>query len=142
MSELLFSIPLLLALVALILGVLRSIFGAWLNHRARLEVLRRLEKNPDLVRSPEEVQDLYKALGATPDGADALDYTMTGMLLCVLGAACIVTGRYLRVGAVAAGTYWGGMVCVLLGLLLAVLGLVIQVLSRAFERQSSRRKPV
>lgn len=130
MAGFLFTIPLVLALVALLLGVLRSIANAWFSHRLRLELLRKLEKHPELVNAPADVQDLYQRLASVPTGATQ-DYALTGIILGVIGAACIITGRVWRIGQLASGVYWGGMACVFLGAGLAVFGLLVHLLSRS-----------
>jgi hypothetical protein len=132
MNELILCIPLLLALLALIMGVARSITGAWLNYRVKLELLKKLERNPELVNSPAEVQNLYERLAPDPRMGPQ-DYTVTGIVLAVIGGACIGVGLWLRFGQIAAGTYWGGIICVIIGALLALLGLFVRFLRRGLE---------
>lgn len=129
MTEVILCIPLLLALLAVIMGVVRALAGAWLNYRVRMELLQKLEKNPELVNSPAEVQELYDRLAPDPE-SNGQDYTVTGVALAALGAACIGTGWMLRFGQTAAGIYLGGMICVALGVLLALVGLFVRVVRR------------
>lgn len=125
MLQLVLSIPLLLALVAVILAVTRSMVAAWFNYRVKLELLRRLEQDPELVSSPEEMRELLRtALPASP--SDTTDYALTGTALGLIGIGCVLIGRMLRVGQFAAGMFWGGMACIAIGLLLVLIGVVLR----------------
>lgn len=137
MVEFLLTIPLFLALVALILGVLRSIVNAWFHHRLRLELLRKLEKHPELVHSPEDVSDLHRRLTTLPAASEPHDYVLTGVFLCTIGAACVIAGRIWRIGQIAAGVYWGGMGCILIGFVLALVGFLL----RTAARQAMAKEP-
>ena len=59
------------------------------------------------------------------------DYTVTGIALAVLGFGCVVAGRFIGLGEFAVGIYIGGMVCVALGILIALLGALIRSLAGA-----------
>jgi hypothetical protein len=134
MAGFLYTVPLVLALTAVVLGVMRSIMTAWLNHRLRLELLRKLEKNPDLVASPGEAQDLYENMTSGAGNSEVQDYTFTGIALGIIGGACLVIGLKWRIGQLAAGVYWGGMICVFLGALLALIGLMVRLLGRSASK--------
>lgn len=135
MVGMLCTIPLVLAVFAIVLGVLRSIVTAWLNYRLRLAVLRKLEKNPEMAGSPAEAQDLFEGLTTVSRDSAPQDYTLTGVALGVIGAGCILVGLNWRMGQLAAGVYWGGMICVFLGALLAMVGLVIGMMARGASRK-------
>lgn len=133
MVGMLCTIPLVLAVFAIVLGVLRSIVTAWLNYRLRLAVLRKLEKNPELAGSPGEAQELFE--GLTKVDSAPQDYTLIGVALGLIGAGCILAGLNWRIGQLAAGIYWGGMICVFLGALLAMVGLVIRMMASGAKRR-------
>ncbi|MDX9972297.1 MAG: hypothetical protein RBU21_04810, partial [FCB group bacterium] len=110
----------------------RSIVTAWLNSRQRLAGQPKLENTPELAGSPGEAQDLFA--GLTKVDSAPQDYTLIGVALGVIGAGCILAGLNWRIGQLAAGIYWGGMICVFLGALLAMVGLVIRMMARGAKR--------
>lgn len=128
MFQLVLSIPLLLALVAVILAVTRSMVSAWFNYRVKLELLRKLEQDPELVNSPEEMQALL-ATGLPASPSDNPDYALTGTALGIIGIGCVLFGRMLRVGQFAAGMFWGGMACIAIGLLLVLIGVILRLVA-------------
>jgi len=105
-------------------GLLRALNRAWLVHRVRLGMLRRLEHDPALVNRLGEVESLLAAVGDEIRPRPALDYVLTGVLLAALGLALAVAGHVLRAGSLAVGTYVGGLISVVLGLVFAAAGLV------------------
>jgi hypothetical protein len=117
-------------LVTLLYGVLYAILRAWLDYRVKMKVLETLDADPNLLRGDDRLAEVLTT-DATPDlPKPRQDYALTGLLIAAIGIGCILFGRLLRVGDVAVGTYLGGVLCLLLGLVMAGLGAVIKVLSR------------
>jgi hypothetical protein len=107
------------------LGILRAIVQTWVDHRVRLVLLENLEQHPD---SREAAQKMLADLDHI-SRRKRHDYTLTGILLALIGLGCATYGRFVGLGRLAVGMHVGGMVCVALGVLLALLGLLIYYLA-------------
>lgn len=130
MNPLYVIIPLLVVIAAVAYGIIRALGRIWLDHQIKVELLERIQQKPELLRSFQEVQSLMNEIPAGPYKANRQDYTVTGIILTLIGIACTVVGRSWGVGTLAVGTYVGGWVCVVLGLVLGFVGLIIRWLSR------------
>ena len=130
MEPFLIVLPLFLALLVVFYGVVHSLLRVWLDYRVRLKFLDKLEKNPDLMQSTAGAQSLFP----TPEGGvkavGRQDFAVTGLALGCIGLVCVVAGRTLRVGQLAVGAYLGGVMCVVLGIILGLLGLLIRAMAR------------
>ncbi len=116
---------LLLVLVGVIgLGIARALFQTWVDHRVRLLLLENLERNPD---APASGREMLENLDRLVDRRRH-DYALTGVFLAGIGLACTGYGRFVGLGRLAVGMYVGGMICVALGVSLALLGLFVQYL--------------
>ena len=122
------AIAALLTATVLIAGAARSLFRGWLELRVRVALLERLEKQPELLRSPEDVQALLAAPSQERPGRHS--YILTGTLLALIGLTCIAIGWAMRIGQLAVGVYLGGYLCVAVGLVLLLLGLLVRMLAR------------
>jgi len=131
MNALLIILPFLLVVGALAYGLLRALIQLWANHRVKVVLLERAEQYPQLLESPDALRTLLTGLSTNAGAYSRLDYALTGVFLMVIGLVCIAMGRLARVGVLAVGTYLGGVICVGLGMVLTVLGLVIRRLARA-----------
>ncbi len=130
MQSALILVPFALVLVTLLYGVLYAILRAWLDYRVKMKLLEKLETNPNLLHGEQRLVQMLTADHGSAPRKPRQDYALTGLLIAAIGVGCILFGRMLRVGDVAVGTYLGGVLCLLLGLVLAGLGAVIKVLSR------------
>lgn len=134
MGLLLVILPLLFVLLTIFIGLVHALFSEWLNYRAKLALLDKIEKNPDMMRSASEIQAAVASVGRGKTGRagryDRQDYAVTGLLLGGIGVACILTGRYLRIGQLAVGLYLGGVVCAVMGVVLGLLGLLIRTMAK------------
>jgi hypothetical protein len=109
-------------------GLVQAFVGAWRAYRGRLETLRRLETNPQLLESePEIMETLDKGEG------ERTNYVVAGLALTGLSLACLVSGRVMGFGQVAVGLYLGGFLGVGIGILLVLLGLVILSIARRVQ---------
>ncbi|NIA14588.1 MAG: hypothetical protein GWP08_10960 [Nitrospiraceae bacterium] len=129
MNPLFIIAPLLLAIVAVLYGVFRTFGRVWLDHRIRLTILEKAERNPQVMDSMNELLDVLSELPGG-SGKSRQDYTVTGVVLALLGLAGILLGRFMHVGQFAVGVYVGGYVCVGLGIALAFLGVFVRWISR------------
>lgn len=123
-------IPLVVVMAAVTYGIARALGHIWLDHRIKLALLDRLQAKPELIESYAEVQ---RILAGVPDGRTGRhqDYAVTGVILAAIGVACVVGGQSLGVGRLAVGLYIGGWVCIVLGVVLALIGLFIRRLARS-----------
>ena len=124
-------LPLVIVLITLAYIVVRSIGHVWLEHRVKLLLLEKLERKPELLRSLNELEELTDSSSSESGGEAKLDFSLTGLFLAVIGTGCVVLYSTVGVGQWAAGVYWGGLVCVLLGFLLVLLGAMLRFLSRS-----------
>ena len=130
MESFLLLIPLVLVLVTLLYSVLYAILRAWLDYRMRMALLDKLDHNPGLLEASVDLQSVIAQQTSPSSSRPRQDFALTGLMIVAIGIGCILFGRLLRVGDVAVGTYLGGFVCLLVGIVLALLGAVVKVLSR------------
>ena len=135
MQPLLLLIPIVIVVVTVLYGVVHALVRAWLDYRLRLAFLAKLERNPALLNDPSSIHEALS--GISLQSGARQQYSFTGLLLAAIGVTCIITGRMLRLGGFAVGAYLGGIVCVLFGLVLAILGFLIH----RFSRRSQRGRP-
>lgn len=128
MGTILIVVPLIVAVVTVLYGVVDSLLRSWFDHRTKLALLDRIEKEPGLL---DRVDGLGSLLTDRPGQRIARqNYLVTGLILLGIGVLAVVTGLTLRFGEVAVGAYLGGVVCVLFGILLALVGLLVRSLSK------------
>ena len=125
-NPLLIVLPILALTFAVAYGAFRSFGRLWIEHKVRLALLERIQEKPELIESFPDLRDLV----FTGNAAGRQSYPLTGVLLGVIGAGCVLGGRALRVGKLAVGIYSGGLICIGLGVLLALAGIAIQWFSR------------
>ncbi len=135
MDDLVRMLPLVVAVGALIYLVVRNLGRVWLDHRVKLALLEKLEQKPELLNSFQELQTLLDGSSSDPEVEQRQDLTLTGVMLAVLGAACVVLYASVGRGVWAVGAYWGGVICVVLGFILALIGLLIRFLTRSPFRE-------
>lgn len=130
MKSIVMTLPLLIVIVTLIYTVIRSIGQVWLEHRVRMALLERLEGKPELLRSFNELHDLLEPNLDEKRPGKRQDFLLTGIVLTLMGLLCVILYSTVGHGNWAVGAYWGGVACVVLGFLLALLGLLLRFLSR------------
>lgn len=131
MDSLLFVIPLLVTItVVFCYGVGRTFLQLWAVHREKLAILRRYEEDPSAFGSSQEVIEQISEQERRNMRALRQDYTITGTCLAAMGLAAIFAGRLMGYGQTAVGLYIGGIACVGLGVLIAVLGYLVRALMR------------
>lgn len=134
METLFLTIPLLLILVTLAYGVVQVLVRAWLEYRVRLAFLDKLERNPALLGPQADLSKVIGGLSAATGDSRRQNYALTGLILAGIGIACAIGGRLLRSGDLAVGIYLGGILCVFLGLIIALLGFVVRVMTKTTTR--------
>jgi len=131
MSDYLVLVFLAVVLIALGFGVLRSFLRIGLDHRFRSNLLREYESNPESFESLEEVERSIREREEGGGRSRPQDFRLTGGVLAILGLAGLVLGRALELGTTAVGVYIGGGICLVLGIMIALLGLVLRSLSKS-----------
>lgn len=129
-------IPPVLALIYLIWAVARSIFNSWLEYRIRLALLQRAEQHPELLRLLEETPGGSAEVEPTEvrsNSGQQIDLILTGISLTVIGLIFVVFNGMLGRSQWAVGAYFGGVACVVIGFLLATLGILLRFLERPPE---------
>jgi len=129
-------IPPVLALLYLIWVVARSIFNSWLEYRIRLALLQRAEQHPELLRLLDDTPETSAEAelpGISPAPRQQIDLTLTGVSLTVIGLFFVVFNGILGRSQWAVGAYFGGVACVVIGFLLATLGILLRFLERPPE---------
>ena len=122
-------LPFLLVIFTILFALVRSIGQVWLRHRIRMTLLEQLEKRPELL---DQFHDLQEA--AIPERPPEPsfwkpDYILTGVILAVLGIVCAVVCAAVGGSRIATAAYFGGVLCVCLGFILAMVGLLLRYLS-------------
>jgi len=130
-------IPVILVIATVTYGVVRALGRIWLEHRIKLTILGKLQTKPELLESFQELQDVLTSMPREGNDAGRQDYTVTGVFLALIGIGCVLLGLSWGAGTVAVGVYVGGWICIGIGIILALIGLLIRWLSR-----SPRRLPV
>ena len=102
MEQFLFMLPILIVVVVLLTVVVQRLAGAWVEHRVRMSLLRRLEQKPELLDSFEEVQELLHEQPAER-AQPRQDFTLTGVLLAAMGLVAVVVASIFDSGRVAVG---------------------------------------
>jgi hypothetical protein len=138
MTTLLVILPAVLVPTALLYLIGRNVVRVWLEHRAKMLLLAKLERRPELVRSVDELQAMLDddSSSDSEEGPAKQNLVMTGIFLALFGGVCTALYAVIGRGYWAVGAYWGGVTCVIFGFVLAVLGL----LARRFSRISDQPK--
>jgi len=134
------TVPLTAVLIGLIYTIFRNVGRLWLDHRVKLALLEKLESKPDLLRSFDELQTLLDDTPKNDAEPDRIDFIVTGVVLAVVGIVCAAIGGPTS-GRTAVGVYIGGVACVALGFILALVGLLSWFLSRAPVDHEGRISP-
>lgn len=141
MNPLLAALPIFAVAFAIVYGISHALGRLWVEHKMRLALLEKLQDRPDLIESFQELRTLILSENTKNGGTELLalagksgpasqSYPLTGIFLALIGGGCLFTGRAIRMGQFAAGIYTGGIICVAIGILLTVAGLLIQRLAR------------
>lgn len=130
MGSLFIVVSLVVVIVTFTYGVARSLLHVWLEHRVKLALLEKYERHPELFDSSQEVLDLLATQERAAKKTGRQDYAVTGVLLSLIGIGCVIAGRIIGLGKLAVGIYLGGITCIILGVLIALLGLLIRALGK------------
>lgn len=126
---LLLMLPFLLVVFTILFALMRSIGQVWVRHRVQMTLLEHLEKRPELMEEFQEIQELTAQAHDPEPSAWKPDYILTGVILAVLGMICAVVCAAVGGSLTATAAYFGGVMCVCLGFILAMVGLLVRYLS-------------
>lgn len=124
------AIPVIAAAVTLAYIVLREMARAWLDHRVKMALLQRLEHNPELLYSFDDLQGLLDDSPREEVRRGAIDPTMTGVFLALIGLIIVLVYGFIGRSQWAVGAYFGGVASVVIGFLLTTIGLIVRILRR------------
>lgn len=124
------AIPLIVAVVTLVYIILREMTRVWLEHRVKMLLLERLEDKPELLFSFQDLQELLDGRPARVETGGKSDLTVTGLFLALIGILFVIVNALVGSSQWGVGAYFGGVACVVLGFLLATIGLVVRLLRR------------
>lgn len=124
------AIPLIVAVVTLVYIILREMTRVWLEHRVKMLLLERLEDKPELLYSFQDLQELLDGRPAQLKNVGKSDLTVTGLFLALIGILFVIVNALMGSSQWGVGAYFGGVACVVLGFLLATIGLVVRLLRR------------
>ena len=124
------AIPLIVAVVTLVYIILREMTRVWLEHRDKMLLLERLEDKPELLYSFQDLQELLDGRPARVETGGKSDLTVTGLFLALIGILFVIVNALVGSSQWGVGAYFGGVACVVLGFLLATIGLVVRLLRR------------
>ncbi|NLV46401.1 MAG: hypothetical protein GXY07_18115 [Candidatus Hydrogenedentes bacterium] len=124
------AIPLIVAVVTLVYIILREMTRVWLEHRVKMLLLERLEDKPELLYSFQDLQELLDGRPARVETGGKSDLTVTGLFLALIGILFVIVNALVGSSQWGVGAYFGGVACVVLGFLLATIGLVVRLLRR------------
>jgi len=122
--------PLLMGIILLLYTIFANLLRVWLDHRVKLALLEKLQKDPGAPASLEELAALLDDRSEESAGRDQVDYAVVGFVLAGIGVASALAGYLWGHGPASAGIYFGGVACVAVGAILILLGLLLRYLER------------
>jgi hypothetical protein len=134
MTSMLFTVPIILVLALLAVAIARSLLKVWLDYRLKMSLLQRMEDRPELIQS---MQNLTENPISTQKDKNKQDFLFTGIFLTLIGAVAACVALYIGAGRWAVGAYFGGISCVLIGFLLAFLGLIVRYLTNGANTKAN-----
>ncbi len=135
----LFTIPLVLALAGLLYLVFRSLARAWLDHRIRMAILERAEHKPEFLELLDDPAGPSPETEASQGAHPKADLTMTGIILGLIGLIFVLINGVVGRSQWSVGAYFGGVACVVIGFILASVGLLTRYLEGAPLGSRKRR---
>lgn len=128
MKTLLIVAPLLAGIIILLYTIFANLLRVWMAHRIKMALLDRLQQAPGSLASPDDIQALLDDEGDGPD--NRVDYVVVGTVLAAIGLCTALGGYFWGQGSASAGLYFGGVVCVAVGAILVLLGVLVRYLAR------------
>ena len=133
METILILAPVMGGIIALGYTIAANLLRVWLKHRVKLALLEKLQHDPAHTASLEELQALFNEDGVGSDRVARVDYRVLGFTLVILGMPALLAAWFLGEPEWMTGAYFGGAICVAVGFILALLGMVVRYLERMPE---------
>ena len=130
METVLILAPLLAGIIALGYIIAANLLRVWLKHRLKLALLEKLQHDPSHRESLDELQALLDERGADTGVAVRVDYRVLGVTLAALGLLSLLVAWLFGEPEWMTGLYFGGVICLAAGIILALLGLVVWYVER------------
>lgn len=130
MNTLIIVVPLLLGIIALAYVIVANLLRVWLNHRVKMVLLEKLQEDPDRLDGARDLQDLVNDGSYTKNSGGLVDHVVLGVTLAAFGTLSALTSWCCGGQGWMAGAYLAGVICVALGFILTLLGLITRYLSR------------
>ena len=130
MKTFLILAPLLVGILILLYTIIANLLRVWLDHRIKMALLERLQHDPNAPATAEELQALLEEHSVGPARKHRVDYVIMGAVLSLIGFCTALLAHILGHGQSSAGVYFGGVVCVAVGGILVLLGLLTRYLAR------------
>lgn len=141
METFLILTPPLAGIIALGYVVTANLLRAWLKHRVKLALLEKLQHDPAHAESLADLEALLEEGSAGPEGR-RLDYRVLGVTLAGFGMASLAAAWLFGEPEWMTGAYFGGVICLAVGFILALLGLILRYVERLpgeFRHRSLKR---
>jgi hypothetical protein len=129
-ETILIVVPLMAGIVALGYTIAANLLRVWLKHRVKLALLEKLQHDPAHTESLEELQALLNEDSGGGEGAARVDYRVLGLTLAALGMPALLAAWFFGEPEWMTGAYFGGVICVAVGFILALLGAVLRHVER------------
>lgn len=130
METFLILAPLLAGIIALGYIIAANLLRVWLKHRLKLALLEKLQHDPAHRESLDELQALLDESASGTEQAVRVDYRVLGVTLAALGMLSLLAAWLFGEPEWMTGLYFGGVICLAVGFILALLGLVVRYVER------------
>lgn len=130
METFLILAPLLAGIIALGYIIAANLLRVWLKHRLKLALLEKLQHDPSHRESLDELQALLDESASGTEQAVRVDYRVLGVTLAALGLLSLLAAWLFGEPEWMTGLYFGGVICLAVGVILALLGLVVRYVER------------
>ncbi len=130
METFLILAPLLAGIIALAYVIAANLLRVWLKHRLKLALLEKLQHDPSHRESLDELQALLDESASGTEQAVRVDYRVLGVTLAALGMLSLLAAWLFGEPEWMTGLYFGGVICLAVGVILALLGLVVRYVER------------
>lgn len=130
MNTLLIIAPLLAGIIALVYTIASNLVRVWVRHRLAMALLEKLQHEPDHAETLESLERLALPPNPGEAGAPWVDHRTTGLVLAASGLATVLAAGLLGDPTWKAGLSIGGVICLAVGAILALLGFVTRYVER------------
>lgn len=124
-----FMLPFVLVIATLLYALIRTIGRVWLQHRVRMTLLEQLERQPELLEQWHQMDSLLAEPPAVQTNTYMPDFILTGACLAVVGILTAFVAAVIGGSQTATAAYFGGVICVCLGFIIGMVGLLTRYLN-------------